>query len=333
MRRLKPLILVGCLLLLPSCSERPTGSQSLPKLKSTTLGFYEHHFRLKAQTWETLNGLSLIAREQRMVKAGGPSYTSIQNKGLREAKEVLGDLGIPFPTGTSASYDRGASLLRVTHTSEAVDEIRQLLRPLASELPQVEAELNMVEMTEETFRSLPRQQIGAKEMLSPSTPDRLLALVREGNAVMVDVICDRTTSGEGSKQSHTTQYTYVEDYEITKGLAHLKNATTEIGTVLDWKPSVGSSGTYINITMSPEMVWLLQPVKKRELRLPGVEKPVFIEEPEFHKFTCTTSLILHDGDTVLLGVFRRASPSEEPKKDSPWVYVFFTARVVDPLEP
>ena len=150
----------------------------------------------------------------------------------------------------------------------------------------------------------------------------------------MDRIHDRTVSGESSKQLHITKYPYVKGYEITDGLAHLDQDTLQTGVILDYKPSVSGRTPYIFVTLSPEFVQLIRPIKKREVRLPGFDRPVAIGKPEMQKWTVSTSLIIYSGDTVLLGVFKLLGDEENAVgKDSPWVYAFFTAKVVDPLEP
>jgi len=118
---------------------------------------------------------------------------------------------------------------------------------------------------------------------------------------------------------------------MVNGVPKAIKATREVGLVFEYNPTVGTDAHTINVSFSFESIALVQPTRKTEIRLPGIDHPLTIEQPDFQKRSVTTNIMVWDGSTVLLGVFEPfLSEKKENTGETHKVLALLTTRLVTP---
>ncbi|MBI4026984.1 MAG: hypothetical protein HY360_18510 [Verrucomicrobia bacterium] len=260
-------------------------------------------------------------------------------RGLDESGKVGGiekvfeEFGIQFPAGTRISYKESMGLLVATHTPDMLEQIEAILLKLNRTPPQIVVEVRMIEVPTESIEDLLDQKPDHQEIIKVN--DRVLKRIKEWEkqkkAVLIGTIRSVAISGESARQRAITEYSYVTDYAVEKGIAKPVQATREVGLILDCKPCVSADlYTITCLTFSFESVALVQPTRKSVVHVQGMDQPLTIEHPDFQKRSVTTSIILLDGATMLLGVFDPFKTEQKDHKDEEHkMLVFLNARLVD----
>ncbi len=164
--------------------------------------------------------------------------------------------------------------------------------------------------------------------LHQKTLERIRALEREKKIFVVGNSKLTMAEGECSKILTSREMIYPSSFtdpcfeeirdgtnvtaRITKPTITMPTAsafsTREVGTILDVKPILSKDRSVITVTLSPEIVDLVGKTRAC-LQISGRE-PFFLEQPVFSKRTLTTSIVLGNGNTVILG---RMPPPEAYK--------------------
>lgn len=196
------------------------------------------------------------------------------------------------------------------------------------------------------------------------------ALSQKGLTNLLSAPRVTTTSGESAKILVTREFIYPSaftDPVVSTGTSSSTGgtgavaiagpspsafSTREIGVILDVKPSVSSDTYTINMTLSPEVVDFEGFVNYTTSAVAGDTVATFtLPQPVFNKRTLTTSVIIWDGQTIMLGGLIRESQSKVDDKvpflgDIPMIgrlfrskidsttkqnlLIFLNARIVDP---
>jgi hypothetical protein len=237
--------------------------------------------------------------------AGFLDQGGVGAKNRTDIRKVLEEFGITLPSGSWMSYQDSLGLLVVTHRPEVLDQIEEILLRMNKTPPQVQVEMRLVEIPSvelENALQCPSDRTG--RLMDTTLAQRIAQLEKDRKAVLQNVLRFTTTSGEQARQLLTTEYSYIAGYQAGEKTPPTPiREIREVGLILDVRPQVGPDNFTISITLSPEQVALKQPVRKAEVHVPGCDRPVTIDLPEFEKWSTSTSLIVWDGATILLGAF------------------------------
>ncbi|MDE0837937.1 MAG: type II and III secretion system protein, partial [Kiritimatiellae bacterium] len=212
----------------------------------------------------------------------------------------------------------------------------------------------------------------ASVLTNPELEIVLHAIQAKGNADLLSAPKVTTQNGLEATIKVVTEYIYPSDYTIEPGTPSTLNAdgsvqqagqppvvtpagfeTREVGVILSVLPEVSPEGQMINLTMTPEVVtepdWRDYGQEYTDANGNVVRIP--IEQPFFHTRSISTSIMIYNGATVVMGgmiseerievddripflgdipiigrLFRSTFENSEKRN----LLIFVTARLVDP---
>lgn len=200
---------------------------------------------------------------------------------------------------------------------------------VAEEQPsQVEIDVSFV-----AFEMPMIEEVARKSDRAAPSGDELKALWREGKGRLLATGKTVTRSGVNAQVKGVEEVRYPTEFlppdgtnAVTNptGLVPTSFETRETGLIVNVTPTVGEDGRTIDLTLVPELceagepdqigVTIVDPGNKtRELQ---------VRQPRFHSRNVTTSVVLHDGQTVVCG----GLPNRDGAESS---YLFISAQVLD----
>jgi len=248
--------------------------------------------------------------------------------GKRDLKEFFGEMGVSWPEGSSARFIPSIGRLDVVNTPDNLLKCEEILN-WASVIPcQIEITAQFVEYDLADVDVLSKE--GRVEQ------DALKSLWQKGKARLLYTPTVVTQSGaEGTAKGvreiiYPTEFTVTPLTSETNGTTIIYGTITEpgsfetrdVGASLQVLAEVNSDGSWINLTMTPIVVYEPEwkDYSEKSAGSKGKGDSTKIEVPFFHSQTVTTSISVKDGATVLMG---GGMPSKDPTKV---VYTFVTAR-------
>lgn len=212
----------------------------------------------------------------------------------------------------------------------------------------------------------------ASVLTNPELSMVLHALEQKGSADLLSAPKVTTQSGVPATIKVVTEYIYPSDYTIEPGVAPTLNSdgslqtagtppvvtpaefeTREVGVILEVTADVSTEGEMINLTMSPEVVtepdW--RNYGQTYTDASGEILQIPIEQPFFHSRSISTSILIYNGATVVMGgmiteerqtvddkipllgdipVLGRLFQSKYDNSIKKNLLIFVTARLVDP---
>ncbi len=212
----------------------------------------------------------------------------------------------------------------------------------------------------------------ASVLTNPELSFVLHALEQKGNADLLSAPKVTTQSGIEATIKVVTEYIYPSDYTIEPGVSPTLNSdgtiqtagtppvvtpaefqTREVGVILSVLPEVSTEGEMINLTMSPEVV--TEPTWRNYGQTftdaAGNVLQIPIEQPFFHSRSISTSILIYNGATVVMGgmiteeriqvddkipflgdlpIIGRLFRSKYDNSVKKNLLIFVTARLVDP---
>jgi type II secretory pathway component GspD/PulD (secretin) len=260
--------------------------------------------------------------------------------GSEDAKRYFQDAGVPFPEGSSVTYNNRASLLIVTNTPENLKFFERVLRQLNIEPTQVVIEARFLQMSRDTANDLfkPEVTLGRVSVIKEEVLRRVRELEGQKKITVLAQPRVTTVSGNTAQVKSVEEFRYATEYPYplpatTNGSAGSATVTyptpsgfetREIGTLLNVTPTVGPDGQMINLTLVPEISTKIEPPTKIEITTPHGK--TMVEQPRFRSRQVTTTVQILSGTTVLLAV---ADPLiDDEKERDQIVLILLTATVV-----
>ncbi len=246
-----------------------------------------------------------------------------------DMQKFFEDMGVPFPPGSSISYNPTISQLIVRNTPENTEIFERVLQALNVVPNQVEIDVTFVafdlKLIEETARKSDR---------AAPTGEEIKTLWREGKGKIAGTSKVLTRSGVNAQSKGVDEVIYPTEFQATtssNGVADALNAvpasfeTREMGFIHNVTPTVGPDGYTIDLTFVPELCELLDwdDVGVGLTGADGKETQSHMRVPRFHSRNLTTSIVLWDGETVVAGAMPNSGGTE-------MTYAFISARLLNP---
>lgn len=239
------------------------------------------------------------------------------------------DFGVTFPEGSFARWDAIQSQLHVRNTAANIERIEAIVSPIIDTWPSVEIDCSLVALPQKDLDAAAR-----KSGRAAATAEDVRALWRGGAGRLVSTSKVLTRSGVEAQVKGVEEITYPQEYArlaVTDPIPTVQAAppgaleTREIGTILNVTPTVGPDGRTIDLSTVPELAELAgwDDVGIGGTTADGKKVGSHMRQPRFHSRNLSTSVVLWDGGTVVLGGFR----SEDGKET---IYAFISARLVNP---
>ncbi len=344
-----------------------------------------------------------------------------------DVKDFFEKSGVPFPVGTSITYNPTISQLIVANTPENLDTFERILAQLNVIPSQIEIEARFVEVGEDDLEELGFQWIlndaweiaqnkssgppGSRErvqinadpegftkglrffgfdtssgtinpvspvtggtstplggiltaasvLTNPQLKVILDALSQSGNTDVLSAPRITTKNGVNAQIQIVKEYIYPTEFELAPPTIQSQGnqvtpptvtpgafETRETGVILNVTPAVGPDGYTIDLTLVPEVCEL------EEWLQYGSEMGTYrynIPQPVFSSRNATTSIVIWDGQTVVMGglireelvtykdkipflgdipIIGRLFRSEGQRSRKTNLLIFVTARLVDP---
>ncbi len=347
--------------------------------------------------------------------------------GADDIKEFFRQAGVPFPEGTSITYNPAISQLIVSNTAENLDIFERILRAIDVVPMQVEIEARFIEVQQSDLEALgfewllddnyemavrdgPGSPAGRQRLIMGANRDRggftrglryfdgetpggrssptsgpmygaggilgvssiltnpeltmvLHAIEQKGGIDLLSAPRVTTRSGVNAQIMVVREISYPTDFDaqvttidgglgldlVTVVVVPMGFETRETGVILNVTPTVGPDGYTIDLAMAPEVSelvdWIQYGVMTPEGAGYNIPKPVFSSR------NVTTSIVIWDGQTVVMGGLMREEITTIDDKipilgDIPIIgrlfrstgqysakqnlLIFVTARLVDP---
>ncbi|MBN1558554.1 MAG: hypothetical protein JW951_10470 [Lentisphaerae bacterium] len=205
-------------------------------------------------------------------------------------------------------------------------------------------------------------------LTNPELTFVLHALQQKGSTDLLSAPKVTTQSGQEATIKVVTEYIYPTDFEVTEVLGETQTGTSiiiggivepsgfetrEVGVILSVLPEVSPEGQMINLTLQPEVV--AEPTFKNYGTTytdeEGREQQLNMEQPFFHTRSISTSILIYNGATVVMGgmitenrqdvddkvpflgdvpLIGRFFQSRYERSEKRNLLIFVTARLVDP---
>jgi len=229
-------------------------------------------------------------------------------------QQAFSALGIPFPEGTSASYDPEARVLRVVQTPESMALIRYLveesLRESADPAP-VSFRFEFYEVP--ALLALRLEQSAAAHADDTPEWEVLQSLLGEDGIRLVNVATVQAVSGQRSKYEDGETYLYPGAFGSEPGDAAGESALyleeRLVGTTIEVEAFASTDGRTIDLNFALEF-HIAPPDSVSTDREGDSEGGVPARATLFHAKKVTTQLILSDGGTRLIASW---TPTGKPE--------------------
>ena len=251
-------------------------------------------------------------------------------QGLESAQEFYRKCGVSFPPGASISYNPHASLLYHYNTEENQKRFGRIIERTVGIPFHVQLDA--------AFVDFPRKQIeGLARSSGRAAPDTaaLLELWKSGQGTLLHALKLITRSGVNAQVQSVSEVIYPTEFRTPDATNATDSAvsrlpvpdvfdTREVGAILNVTPTVGPDNRTIDVVMAPEIT---APPEWQTLAVAGTDADgrklrLEVPQPVFHSRNITTSIVLQDGETAVLGGLNG------PQGDVV-TYLFLTAMLTD----
>lgn len=260
-----------------------------------------------------------------------PYLNSATREEAADIQEFYRKCGVTFPPGAYVAYDPRASLLHHYNTEANQKGFGRIIRQIEEVPAQVQFDAVFVDFSRAEIEKLARARSGGV----PGTAE-LLALWKSGQGTLLHTLKLTTRSGVNAQVQAVSEVIYPTEFrtpvvtnpaEIVASPLPVPDVfdTREVGAILNITPTVGPDNRTIDIVMAPEIT---APPEWRTVSVTGTDadgRKLLLEVPQpvFHSRNITTSIVLQDGETAVLGGMD--SPGGESL-----TYLFLTATLIDP---
>ena len=259
-----------------------------------------------------------------------PYLTGASKEVSQGMQEFYRKCGVGFPSGAYIAYDPRASLLHHYNTEENQKRFGQIVRQIEPIVCQVQFDA--------TFVDFPRKQVEAlarsNDRAAPDTA-ALLELWKSGQGTLLHALKLTTRSGVNAQVQSVSEVIYPTEFRTPDATNATDSAvsrlpvpdvfdTREVGAILNVTPTVGPDNRTIDVVMAPEIT---APPEWQTLAVAGTDADgrklrLEVPQPVFHSRNITTSIVLQDGETAVLGGLNG------PQGDVV-TYLFLTAMLTD----
>lgn len=259
-----------------------------------------------------------------------PYLNSATREESADIKEFYRKCGVTFPPGAYVAYDPRASLLHHYNTEENQKRFGQIVRQVEGLPCQVQFDAAFVDFSRAEVEKLARSGAAA----APDTAE-LLALWKSGQGTLLHALKLTTRSGVNAQVQAVSEVIYPTEFRTPVVTNPAETVavplpvpdvfdTREVGAILNITPTVGPDNRTIDVVMAPEIT---APPEWRTVSVTGTDgdgRPLLLEVPQpvFHSRNITTSIVLRDGETAVLGGM------DSPTGDTA-TYLFLTATLID----
>lgn len=238
--------------------------------------------------------------------------------------------GLTFPPGSYLRHNEEKLVLFHYNTEQNQKLLGQLLASEGCITSQVQFDAVFVDFPSREIEKLAR----ANSSPYPRSEDILL-LWKDGKGTLLHALKLTTRSGVNAQIQAVSEIIYPADFttplstnseEAASSSLPIPSAfeTREAGAIFNATPTVGVDNQTIDVVLAPEITskpeWLSFPVTGTDAQ--GKEIQLSVPQPIFHSRNLTTSVVVKDGETIVLGGM------ENPQGDG-FTYLFLTVTLTD----
>jgi hypothetical protein len=248
----------------------------------------------------------------------------------RLPKEILGESGIPFPEGASASFYASTGLIVVTNTRKNLDTVEAFFAGLHHCPPILVAFTTHILQAEgSVMRQLLKETNGIAD--HAEVWKKAEQLVAQGEATVLSTQRLESRSGQRCTIEAVEEHRFVNSFaKDEKGRWNVGFEMRPVGARLEIDPVVGPDGYTLDLNLAPEYHHAPPMLPGVDASAPAGTYHVQSLLPVFHMSKLSTAITMGKGMTRLLGVWK---PEGKPEFDDGDILqaVFIKADVV-PME-
>jgi type II/III secretion system protein len=240
--------------------------------------------------------------------------------------DFLRKYGLTFPPGSYLRHSEKQYLLTHFNTENNQKLLGELVANEGCIPAQVVLDALFVDFSNEEIEKLAR----ANTSPFPRSGD-LLKLWRDGGGSLLHALKLITRSGVNAQVQAVSEYIYATEFREaatnnTQSPLPVPDmfTTREVGAIFNVTPTVGPDNQTIDVVLAPELTakpeWTHSSVTATYAG--GEEIQLSVPQPLFHSCNITTSVIVQDGETAVLGGM------ENPAGDG-FTYLFLTVTLID----
>lgn len=250
--------------------------------------------------------------------------------GGTDAKEFFRKCGVTFPEGAYMAYNASSGLLHHYNTEENQRLMGRLISHTRSTPNQIRFDVLFVDFPSGDIEKLAR----ANTSPFPRSED-ILQLWQDGQGRLLHALKLITRSGVNAQVQAVSEHIYATDFRTPSTSDAAENAgtslpvpnlfdTREAGAIFNATPTVRADSRTIEVVLAPELAskpdW--QPLAVTGSDADGNDIHLAVPLPVFHSRNITTSIVVQDGETAVLGGM------DNPKGDG-ITYLFLTVTLID----
>lgn len=263
-----------------------------------------------------------------IVYTNAPFPDGSTQQGMGDVKEFYRKCGVSFPPGASITYNPHASLLYHYNT----EENQKLFGRIIDRIVGVPFHVQL----DALFVDFPRKDIERLARANPApSSQELLDLWKSGKGTLLHALKLITQSGANAQIQAVSEHIYATEFNRPSSSNAADQAaaplpvpdvfdTRESGATFNVTPTVESGNRTITVVLAPELTakpeWHTLSVTGTDAT--GKEIHLAVPQPTFHSRNITTSIVVQDGSTTVLGGM------DNPQGDGV-TYLFLTVTLLD----
>jgi hypothetical protein len=249
------------------------------------------------------------------------------------SKDVLTQMGISFPEGSTAFYDSRTNILRVHNTPAMLDLIEAFVDSTGEGFPRdIVYTLTVIEGPGEIIR---QTNAAAARTADASAEFRKLLDQAKQPASKVRIVSDayvpaksgtRATAEAAQERIHTTGLTF-----DAQGHATLKREMQPLGLELELEPVIGADGITLSTSVLLRLNLAAPELRPVSITDPGTGNAAEYAMTDFFHAEFNTSISSRSGSTKLIGVTAPLGPAAAREDRLCAVFLTGTIHVQEPV--
>lgn len=263
------------------------------------------------------------------VEIGGDKIPETQRE--KQMMDYFRKCGLTFPVGSYLRHSYAKLTVFHYNTEQNQKLLGQWLAKEDCVDKQIQLDAVFVDFSKSEIEKLSRTNSSP----FPRSED-ILQLWRDGKGTLIHALKLITRSGVNAQIQAVSEHIYATEFTVPPTRHAAKNGasllpipgtfdTREAGAIFNVTPTVNRENRSIDIVLAPELAsepdWQAQSVTGTDAQ--GKEIHLSVSQPVFHSRNITTSIVMTDQGTLVLGGM------ENPKGDGV-TYLLLTVTLLDP---
>lgn len=233
----------------------------------------------------------------------------------KSPKQLFEEAGITFPGGASVSYAGVTSQIIVRNTPENLDLVEAFISGLddGPRYSTVAFTTHVLQGPGPLLRRLTAQ--AASKSNHRAELDELLAAVKTDTVQHLNTARIEAKSGTRANSTQAHENIFIADVSVNeKGESYFSQEMRQVGLRVELEPTLGTDGSTINLTLSPEF-HTAPPLEHREYLIDTQGRRLEFPLTDYFTSKLTTAITIPSGTARLLSLYKPTGKPEFEKED------------------